>query len=37
VVLTGAHLPDYFAVGAQFSLWLGGDVGHGVLTRRLFV
>ncbi len=37
VVLTGNHLPDYFAVGDQFSLWLGGDIGHGVLTRRLFV
>ena len=28
---------DYFRAGAGFALWQGRDVGHGVVTRRLFV
>jgi hypothetical protein len=28
---------DYFKAGADFTLWQGHDVGHGVVTRRLFV
>jgi hypothetical protein len=28
---------EYFEIGDHFALWLGGDVGHGVVTRRLFV
>jgi hypothetical protein len=27
----------YLDVGRHFNLWLGGDVGDGVVTRRLFV
>ena len=28
---------DYFRAGDDFALWQGHDVGHGVVTRRLFV
>ena len=28
---------EYFEIGDHFALWLGGDIGHGVVTRRLFV
>jgi hypothetical protein len=28
---------DYFRAGAEFALWQGRDVGHGVVTHRLFV
>ena len=28
---------EYFDIGDHFALWLGGDVGHGIVTRRLFV
>lgn len=27
----------YLGIGRRFNLWLGGDVGEGVVTRRLFV
>ena len=27
----------YLEIGSHFSLWLGGDVGQGVVTRRLHV
>lgn len=27
----------YLGIGRHFNLWLGGDVGEGVVTRRLFV
>ncbi len=27
----------YLGIGRQFNLWLGGDVGEGIVTRRLFV
>jgi hypothetical protein len=26
-----------FDIGSRFSLWLGGDVGRGEVTRRLHV
>ena len=35
--LVGADVADFLQVGGHFDLWLGGDVGHGVVTRRLFV
>jgi len=35
--LAGDDVTDYFAVGGQFDLWLGNDIGQGVVTRRLFV
>jgi tellurite resistance protein TehA-like permease len=33
----GEDVCDYLAPGQQFDLWRGGDVGHGVVCRRLFV
>jgi hypothetical protein len=35
--LAGDDVADYLAIGGHFDLWLGGVVGHGVVTRRLFV
>lgn len=37
VRLAGDDVTDYLGIGSHFSLWLGGDVGDGVITRRLFV
>jgi hypothetical protein len=33
----GEDVTDYLAPGEQFDLWRGGNVGHGVVSRRLFV
>ncbi|HLK79310.1 MAG TPA: hypothetical protein VKU77_37400 [Streptosporangiaceae bacterium] len=33
----GDDVPDYLVIGSHFSLWSGGDVGQGIVTRRLFV
>jgi hypothetical protein len=33
----GEDVCDYLAPGEQFDLWRGGNVGHGVVCRRLFV
>lgn len=27
----------YLGIGRHFNLWLGGDIGDGIVTRRLFV
>ena len=35
--LTGDDVADYFGVGSHFDMWLGDDVGQGVVTLRLFV
>ena len=35
--LAGDDVTDYLAIGGHFDLWLGRDVGEGVITRRLFV
>jgi hypothetical protein len=35
--LAGDDVADYLEIGGHFDLWLGGVVGHGVVTRRLFV
>ena len=35
--LTGDDVADYFSVGGHFDVWMGDDVGQGVVTRRLFV
>jgi hypothetical protein len=35
--LTGDDVVSYFGIGEHFDLWLGDDVGRGVVTRRLFV
>ena len=37
VTLACADPSEYFGIGDHFALWLGGDIGHGVVTRRLFV
>lgn len=37
VRVTGDDVAEYLSVGRQFSLWLGEDVGEGIVTRRLFV
>jgi hypothetical protein len=37
VRLAGDDVPDYLEVGSHFDLWLGSDIGEGVITRRLFV
>jgi len=35
--LAGDDVADYFGIGGHFDLWRGGEVGQGVVTRRLFV
>ena len=35
--LSGDDVADYLEIGGHFDLWLGGVVGAGVVTRRLFV
>jgi 3-aminobutyryl-CoA ammonia-lyase len=33
----GDDVSDYLGIGSHFSLWLGHDVGRGVVTRRLLL
>jgi hypothetical protein len=35
--LAGEDVLDYLQVGSNFDLWLGNDIGKGVITRRLYV
>ncbi|MGH3195100.1 MAG: hypothetical protein ACRDNT_04020 [Streptosporangiaceae bacterium] len=35
--VVGDDVGDYLEIGSHFNPWLGGDVGQGVVTRRLFV
>jgi len=35
--LAGDDVADYISVGDHFDLWLGRNVGEGVVTRRLFL
>jgi hypothetical protein len=35
--LVGDDICDYLAPGEHFSLWRGHDIGHGIISRRLFV
>lgn len=37
VRVAGDDVAEYLSVGRHFNLWLGEDVGEGVVTRRLFV
>jgi beta-phosphoglucomutase-like phosphatase (HAD superfamily) len=37
VALLGDDPGEYFEIGDSFAFWLGHDLGHGVVTRRLFV
>ena len=34
--LAGDEVADYLHNGGRFDLWLGHEVGHGIITRRLF-
>ena len=35
--VAGGDVADYLDIGSHFSLWLGSDVGEGVVTRRLHI
>jgi hypothetical protein len=35
--VVGDDIADYLGIGSHFSLWLGGDIGRGVVTRRLLL
>jgi hypothetical protein len=35
--VVGDDIADYLGIGRHFSLWLGRDVGRGVVTRRLLL
>lgn len=37
LVVLGDTAGDYLAPGEEFDLWRGQNVGHGVVTRRIFV
>jgi len=34
--LAGDDVPGYLDIGGHFGLWRGGDIGHGIISRRLF-
>jgi hypothetical protein len=33
--VVGDDVSDYLDIGSHFTLWNGGDIGQGVVTRRL--
>jgi hypothetical protein len=33
----GDDVPDYLDAGDELALWRGREIGHGVITRRLFL
>jgi len=33
--VVGDDVSDYLGIGSHFTLWLGHDVGRGIVTRRL--
>ncbi len=35
--VVGDNIADYLGIGSHFSLWLGSDIGQGVVTRRLLL
>jgi len=35
--VVGDDVSDYLGIGSHFSLWLGRDVGQGIVTRRLLL
>jgi tellurite resistance protein TehA-like permease len=37
IVAFGPEPAEYLPVGGSFALWRGHDVGHGIVTRRIFV
>jgi hypothetical protein len=36
IAVTDDEASAYFDAGQRFSLWSGGDVGHGVIARKVF-
>ena len=36
VTVTDDEAGGYFEAGQQFTLWSGGEVGHGTVARRVF-
>jgi hypothetical protein len=37
MVVVGDDVPQYLEPGDHFVLWAGGDIGQGVVSRRLFI
>jgi len=37
IVLVGDEPREYFEAGDTFTVWMGRDLGRGIVTRRLFV
>jgi hypothetical protein len=37
MLLVGDDAGEYLGPGERFELWRGTDVGHGVVSRRLFI
>ena len=35
VVIMGDDAPEYFGIGNSLAVWLGDDIGHGIVTRSL--
>lgn len=36
ITLTDDEAMNYLAPGQPFTLWTGGEVGHGIISRRVF-
>lgn len=36
ITVTDDEAPEFLGAGQRFTLWSGGDVGHGTITRRIF-
>lgn len=36
VTVAGDEADNYFGPGQRFTLWAGADIGHGVISRRVF-
>jgi hypothetical protein len=36
ITLTDDEAAQFFDAGQRFAIWNGGDVGHGIISRRVF-
>lgn len=36
ITVAGDQAGSYFGPGRRFTLWAGADIGHGVISRRVF-
>ena len=36
ITLAANQPGSFFGPGQHFTLWAGGDIGHGVISRRVF-